>query len=136
MANIVPQSDLLGQLGRLERRWQEVHAAMARVQAVELVTLDGDIFPQGAPPTSLHVDGEGRLKFGPDTIARVSDIVDIGDDLTEIVARVNAFFANADPNDADTLLEIQEAITELSARLDTAETAIKLITGRLDTAEP
>jgi predicted nucleic acid-binding Zn-ribbon protein len=135
MANIVPQSDLLGQLGRLEKRWLQVHAAMARVQAVQLIEPEGEIFPEGVPPASLYVDAEGRLKFGADTIARLSDITDIGEDLSAIVERVNTFFTGADPEHVDTLLEIQEALTGLGSRLDTAETAISGITDRLVDAE-
>ena len=135
MANIVPQSDLLGQLGRLEKRWLQVHAAMARVQAVQLIEPEGEIFPEGAPPTSLYVNADGRLKFGADTIARLSDITDIGEDLSAIVEQVNTFFAGADPEHVDTLLEIQEVLTGLGSRLDTAETAISGITDRLVDAE-
>ena len=124
MANIVPQSDLLGQLGRLEKRWSEVHGALARMQAVELVAVDPAVFPNGAPNNALTVTADGKLKFGNGVVATIDDLGAVGGDLAALVNQVNTFLNGAAAGDLDTLAELQGYMTALEARVGAVEANI------------
>jgi len=69
MSNIVPKNNEDGRLGRIERRWAELHAKLANVESLRL---QGDV----SDPVSneLHISAEGHLKLGDQSVALQGDL--------------------------------------------------------------
>ena len=108
MSNIVPKNNEDGRLGRLERRWQEVHAQLA---SLESVRVSGKV----AAPTAneLHIDANGKLKLGDASVA-------LSGDVDQLSALITAFF-NEDPN---------QGVKNIIANFDaTYDTLVELING-------
>ena len=81
MSNIVPKNHEDGRLGRLERRWLELHTKLASVESVKL---EGVV--QTPASNELHIDASGNLKLGNDSVALQGDV-------DQLTALLNAFLS-------------------------------------------
>ena len=114
MPNIVPKNNDEGRLGRLGRRWSELHTKIIQTDSVHLAS--GDI--SSPDSNQLYMDSNGVLYLGSNKVALQGDI----DSLTSLL---NAFFSENGENgvqtiissfnaDYDTLKELIDGLETLS----------------------
>src|SRR6056300_751031 len=69
MSNIVPKNPESGQLGRLNRRWAELHTKLASVSSIKISgTVDS---PEA---NELHINDQGALQLGANSVALQGDL--------------------------------------------------------------
>lgn len=131
MSNIVPKNSDVGQLGRLNRRWLELHTKLAHIESIKLGSAD-----LATPAANeLHLTSGGVLKLGANDIALKGDV-------DQLSALLNAFLSETGDDGVgtivasfgttyDTLRELIDGLETLSnyattAYVDTQVAAVTL----------
>ena len=136
MSNIVPKNNEDGRLGRLERRWQELHTKLASVESIKLSGVVSN--PEA---NELHIDEGGNLKLGDSSVALQGDV-------DQLSALLNAFLSetgedgvgeiiNSFGTTYDTLRELIDGLETLTsyAQISYVDDQISAVEGRVTTNE-
>ena len=93
MPNIVPKNNDEGRLGRLGRRWSELHTKIIQTDSVHLASAD----ISSPASNQLYMDSNGVLYLGSNKVALQGDIDSLN-------ALLNAFFSENGENGVQTII--------------------------------